>query len=85
MARTTTGAGEVRLLLEILKRIPSDRKISSTELLTVLENSGFTVNKTDFSAVFEKSWLRPIAESCVIVLQSRSDIEGRKQSPALKP
>ncbi len=43
MARLTSGVDEVKVLLEILKRIPYDRKISSTELLNMLNNSGISI------------------------------------------
>lgn len=76
MARTTTGVGEVRLLLEILKRIPSDRKISSTELLTVLENSGFSVNKRTF-----QRYLKELVEAdCGIMCDSSSKPFGYRRT-----
>ncbi len=76
MARTTTGIGEVRLLLEILKRIPSDRKITCTELLTVLENSGFPVNKRTF-----QRYLKELTEAdCGIMCDRTSKPFGYRRT-----
>lgn len=76
MARTTTGVGEVRLLLEVLKRIPVDRKITSTELLTVLENSGFSIHRRTL-----QRYLKELVEAdCGIMCDSSSKPFGYRRT-----
>lgn len=45
MARDTSSFQEAKLLLEILKRIPLNRKISTTDLLSQLELAGFGLSR----------------------------------------
>lgn len=58
MARYTSSLQEAILLLEILKRIPLNRKITTTELLSQLEAAGFSLSRRTL-----QRYLKSLSES----------------------
>ena len=55
MTRDTSSLQEAKMLLEVLKRIPLNRKISTTDLHQQLTAAGYRIEPQNTSALLEGS------------------------------